>query len=71
MRLLFTVVDPRGSAVPFDVAVEAPPGTPLAAVRDGLLGAVGRHDGLLYAGERRAVGRRHARASRRCSRGPC
>ena len=51
MRLLLTVVDPKGSALPVDLAVDAPPGTPLAAVRDGLLGAVGRHDGLLYAGE--------------------
>jgi S-DNA-T family DNA segregation ATPase FtsK/SpoIIIE len=52
MRLLFTVVDPQGSALPVDVAVEAPPGTLLATVRGDLLGAVGRHDGLLYAGAR-------------------
>jgi S-DNA-T family DNA segregation ATPase FtsK/SpoIIIE len=56
MRLLLTVVDPRGSALPVDVAVDAPPGTPLATVHDGLLGAVGRHDGLLYAGERQLTG---------------
>ena len=36
MRLLLTVVDPQGSALPVDVAVDAPPGTPLATVRDGL-----------------------------------
>jgi S-DNA-T family DNA segregation ATPase FtsK/SpoIIIE len=31
------------------------PGTPLAAVRHGLLGAVGRLDGLLYAGDRQVA----------------
>ena len=53
MRVLFTVVDPRGSASPVDVAVETPPRTALATIRAGLLGAVGRHEGVLYAGERR------------------
>ena len=52
MRQLFTVVDPLGSAEAVEVAVDAPPGTRLTAVRHGLLGAVGRTDGLLYAGQR-------------------
>jgi S-DNA-T family DNA segregation ATPase FtsK/SpoIIIE len=53
MRVLLTVVDPRGSASAVEVAIEAPPGTALGTVRAGLLGAVGRQDGLLYAGESR------------------
>jgi hypothetical protein len=70
MRLLLTVVDPRGSALPVDIAVDAPPGTPLGTVRDGLLRAVGRHDGPWYAAS--ACCRTKTRsASRRCSRGPC
>ncbi|MEO7981764.1 MAG: hypothetical protein ABI807_12850, partial [Sporichthyaceae bacterium] len=51
MRIVFTVVDPVGTAIPVDVEVAAPPGTPLAAVRDRLLRAVGRHGGRLFTRE--------------------
>ena len=51
MRLVLTVVDPTGSATPVEVEVAAAPGTPFGEVRDGLLGAVGRHEGRLFCGD--------------------
>ncbi len=52
MQLQLTVVDPLASATPAEVELTATPGTPLRAVRRALLAAVGRREGLLFAGDR-------------------
>ena len=51
MQLQLTVVDPLGTGTPAEVELTAAPGTPLRAVRRSLLGAVGRREGLLFAGD--------------------
>ena len=50
--LTLTLVDPLGSAMPVDVVVSAPAGTPLSAVRADLLRTVGRQDGRLWCADR-------------------
>ncbi|MEO7979803.1 MAG: FHA domain-containing protein [Sporichthyaceae bacterium] len=64
-----------GTARPVDVEVAAPPGTPVAEVRDRLLKAVGRHDGRLFTREGRSrttpasVSRRSSTGAARAARG--
>ncbi len=53
MHLQLTVVDPFGTATPASVELTAAPGTPLGAVREAVLHAVGRRTGELFAGDLR------------------